>query len=196
VYLKRYFHCNDSSHKIQTVLTISAYEQRHYSPKGVKDHSLHSAARRLCSAGGIIYWHQLSSAHTYTAPGRRTAVDVRSSDGFFFLAYHTRRSSASAAVAAMICALHVSFMSLLDGHCYLYRFFSNAFIPLILDMLIEAYLCNLELWVLLLQVYTSLLLFNAIYLRWLYARSYNTGILFNSVLWRYALCLICSRHMA
>ena len=82
----------------------------------------------------------------------------------FFLVYHTHSTSASAAVAAMICALHVSFKSLLDGYCYLYRFFPNAFIPLILDMLIEAYLCNLELCVLLLCVYTSLLLLNAIYL--------------------------------
>ena len=36
--------------------------------------------------------------------------------------------------------------------------------PVILDMLLEAYLCSLELRVLLLQVYASLLFLNAIYL--------------------------------
>jgi len=146
VYLKRYFHCNDSWHKIQTVLTISAYEQRHYSPEGVKDHSLHSAARRLCSAGGIIYWHQLSSAHTYTAPGRRTAVDVRSSDGFFFLGLpHT----------AFFCECKcggVSFTSFTVNIVIFTVSFRTHLYHWFWDMLIAAYLCNLELWVLLLQV--------------------------------------------
>ena len=102
------------------------------------------------------------SSHTHRARKARLLTYGRVM-GFFPWAT-TQRFSASAVVAAMICALHVSFMSLLDEHCYLYRFFPNAFIPVILDMLIEAYLWNLELRVLLLQVYISLLLLKAIYL--------------------------------
>ena len=121
------------------------------SGRGVKDHSLPSAVRRLCSAGRQA--NLLMSAvfgATLAAPGRRASVDVRSSNGFFGLP-HT----------AIFCACMAAYRS---RRCYLYRFFLNAFMPVILDMLIEAYLCNLKLRVLLLQVYTRLLFLKAIYL--------------------------------
>jgi len=57
--------------------------------RGVKDHSLPSAVRRLCSAGRQA--NLLMSAvfgSTLAAPGRRTSVDVRSSNGFFWPTAH------------------------------------------------------------------------------------------------------------
>ena len=59
--------------------------------------------------------------------------------------------------------------------CYLYRFFLNAFMPVILDMLLEAYLCSLEWRVLLLQVYTGLLFLKAIYLGYVLCTKLHYG---------------------
>ena len=78
--------------------------------RGVKDHSLHNAGRRLRSTASIIYCYQLPGrvrvwpTHTLRRKsGRHKAVEVWTRViGFFFLGLpHT----ASAAVAAMICAL-------------------------------------------------------------------------------------------
>jgi len=137
---------------MRTVLTVCAYVQRHYGLEGVKDHSLPSTVRRLCSAGRQA--NLLMSAvfgSTLAAPGRRTSVDVRSSNGVFFGLPQT----------AFFCACMAAYRS---RRCYLYCFFPYTVMPVILDMLIEAYLGNLELWVLLLQVYTILLFLTAIYL--------------------------------
>ena len=82
---------------MRTVLTVCAYVQRHYGPKGgVKDHSLPSTVRRLCSDGrqaNLLMPAVFGS--TLAAPGTRTSVDVRLSNGFF-LAYRRRRSSVRA----------------------------------------------------------------------------------------------------
>jgi len=82
---------------MHTVLAVCAYEQRHYSAKGVKDHSLHIFGRQhnlLLSAA----WNSQGVAHTHTLrrkSGRRKAVEGRTRV-IGFLAYHTRRSSARA----------------------------------------------------------------------------------------------------
>ena len=144
MYLKRCFHYNDSPSKIQIVRAVDGYGRRHYSPKGVKDHSLHIFGRQhnlLLSAA----WNSQGVAHTHTLrrkSGRRKAVEGRTRVIGFFGLPHT----------AFFCACMAAYRS---RRCYLYRFFPNAFRPVILDMLIEAYLCNLELRVLLLQVYTK-----------------------------------------
>ena len=86
---------------------------------------------------------------TLAAPVRCASVDVRVM--VFFGLPHTAISCACMAVYRL-------------RRCYLSRFFLNTFMPVILDMLIQTYLCNLKLRVLLLQVYTSLLFLKAIYL--------------------------------
>ena len=138
--------------------------------KGVIDHSLPRAVRRLCSARArLIYCCQPSSAPHWRRREGAHLLTYGRVMGFF--SWPTTHGD--------LLRVHggVPFTSLLSLP------FPNAFMPVILDMLIEAYLCNFEIArIVAAGLHKSSILTSDIPGICLYARRYTAGILFNSVL--------------